>query len=867
MQTSSLSIGLSSGGSDTTELVQRIAAMEDTTYEYELWQSIGNGTSGTVSIPEGAVIRLDQYPNAGDALIVKCDGAGRPVDELAGQANGTAITATLDASGQFVLSGVPKSYPVAIVFQVALPQKSIPAIPLDSIVGYQVVRYTDAQAAAAAPVQAVAGKTGSVVLTKADVGLGSVDNTADADKPISTATQSALDTKAENTHSHTTDVVAEGSGNLYFTAQRVRDVLLTGLSTATNAAILATDSVVVAFGKAQAQITAILASLNSHIANTTNAHGMTMTGAAIVQAATVADQRAALGLDYHNLLTMYGNGSSAVLGSGQVTHILRGGASSGEGAAFYVQRPDSVTAAAFGQESAILGGIPSLTSVLYGGADIKYHSGSGVHTFNGRITAAGGLRSGDQLELMASGVHAWSWNTTANVGRLSLADEGTGYPLQVVKGVGRILLGYGAQDDGVSTLQVNGNVSAPSANLGGLTYGRGAVITTPAAGHFWICVGEFNYMAQVQVQVRLTSQNHEELLRIDLAQSYHANMARITVARHSYNAKVRSVAISSPAHNSNKQLWVETTHDEFLIICSAWVDGLGFISHPASVRADGSQPTMTVSCGMMAGYGRQDNSTYYGGAPLSHHQQDGTVAAGSGGRFGGGSPPGANPGVNHVLIDAAGVNGAGRILGVHANETVGLGLEIQRYGGDVQFGGDATSNVSVAGVISHLYDNAYSFGTAERRATTAYLATNPVVGSDARLKCDYSVIPGDIAHELLLKIVPRVGKFIVGGQEAYEVEEATTNEAGEEVTQKVTRYREVPGNRYHTYYLAQEVKAALDSVADRWPQAANLSVWLLSDVEDVDSIQMIRYEQMIPIIHAASNYRYNLPIGGTSEAR
>lgn len=169
---------------------------------------------------------------------------------------------------------------------------------------------------------------------------------------------------------------------------------------------------------------------------------------------------------------------------------------------------------------------------------------------------------------------------------------------------------------------------------------------------------------------------------------------------------------------------------------------------------------------------------------------------------------------------------------------------------------DGTSALQVGGAIVHGTDNAWAYGSAARRGTTIYLATNPVVGSDARLKCDYSVIPGDIAHELLLKIVPRVGKFIVGGQEAYEVEVTTTNEAGEEVTQKVTRYREVPGNRYHTYYLAQEVKAALDSVADRWPQASNFALWLLSDVEDVDSIQMIRYEQMIPIIHAASNYRY-----------
>lgn len=39
----------------------------------------------------------------------------------------------------------------------------------------------------ASPVQSVAGKTGIVVLAKADVGLGNVDNTTDANKPVSTA--------------------------------------------------------------------------------------------------------------------------------------------------------------------------------------------------------------------------------------------------------------------------------------------------------------------------------------------------------------------------------------------------------------------------------------------------------------------------------------------------------------------------------------------------------------------------------------------------------------------------------------------------------------------------------------------------------
>jgi hypothetical protein len=52
------------------------------------------------------------------------------------------------------------------------------------------------------PVTTVAGKTGDVTLTKSDVGLANVDNTADTDKPVSAATQTALDGKANTVHSH-----------------------------------------------------------------------------------------------------------------------------------------------------------------------------------------------------------------------------------------------------------------------------------------------------------------------------------------------------------------------------------------------------------------------------------------------------------------------------------------------------------------------------------------------------------------------------------------------------------------------------------------------------------------------------------------
>ena len=51
----------------------------------------------------------------------------------------------------------------------------------------------------------------NISLTKADVGLGNVDNTSDANKPISTATQNALNGKANTSHNHSAANITSGT--------------------------------------------------------------------------------------------------------------------------------------------------------------------------------------------------------------------------------------------------------------------------------------------------------------------------------------------------------------------------------------------------------------------------------------------------------------------------------------------------------------------------------------------------------------------------------------------------------------------------------------------------------------------------------
>jgi hypothetical protein len=84
-----------------------------------------------------------------------------------------------------------------------------------------------------------------------------------------------------------TSEIPENPSNLYFTSARVRDTLLTGLSLATNAVISATDSVLIAFGKLQAQITANLSTLTSHTSNTSNPHATTKAQVGLTNVADV----------------------------------------------------------------------------------------------------------------------------------------------------------------------------------------------------------------------------------------------------------------------------------------------------------------------------------------------------------------------------------------------------------------------------------------------------------------------------------------------------------------------------------------------------------------------------------------------------
>lgn len=116
-----------------------------------------------------------------------------------------------------------------------------------------------------AGVASVNGRTGVVTLAKGDVGLGNVDNTADLQKPVSTATQTALNAKANATdltahtsntnNPHATTKAQVGLGNVDNTSDVNKPV-----STATQSALnLKADALAVSTALAGKADTAALA--------------------------------------------------------------------------------------------------------------------------------------------------------------------------------------------------------------------------------------------------------------------------------------------------------------------------------------------------------------------------------------------------------------------------------------------------------------------------------------------------------------------------------------------------------------------------------------------------------------------------------
>jgi len=126
------------------------------------------------------------------------------------------------------------------------------------------------------PVTSVAGRTGDVVLAKGDVGLSSVDNTADLDKPVSTATATAIGNVQADVNTNTTAIgnntTAIGT-NATNIATNTTDIGTNATNIGTNATNIATNTTNI--GTNTTDIGNIGVVVTSHNGATNNPHAVT----------------------------------------------------------------------------------------------------------------------------------------------------------------------------------------------------------------------------------------------------------------------------------------------------------------------------------------------------------------------------------------------------------------------------------------------------------------------------------------------------------------------------------------------------------------------------------------------------------------
>lgn len=199
-----------------------------------------NGQNGTYY--------LDRANHTGTQAISTVSGLEEALDNLS--------EADSDLGGQIV--AIQNTLPLkADLVGGVIPSSQIPAIAITEYLGI---------AADQAEMLALVGQIGDwchrTDLEKAFIIIGE-DTTDPASwkewpMPISAVTSvngqvGVVVLNAANIGINSSDDIPEGSSNLYFTNQRVRDTTITGF-TATNSPIISTDNVVQAFGKAQGQI-------------------------------------------------------------------------------------------------------------------------------------------------------------------------------------------------------------------------------------------------------------------------------------------------------------------------------------------------------------------------------------------------------------------------------------------------------------------------------------------------------------------------------------------------------------------------------------------------------------------------------------
>jgi hypothetical protein len=87
------------------------------------WETV-NSTSGTITLPSGSTILLNQFQDLEDAVVSETS-SGVPTFNAATSSGGARVVATFDTNGNYSLSPSPSSFPVAVMFRVLILEGAI----------------------------------------------------------------------------------------------------------------------------------------------------------------------------------------------------------------------------------------------------------------------------------------------------------------------------------------------------------------------------------------------------------------------------------------------------------------------------------------------------------------------------------------------------------------------------------------------------------------------------------------------------------------------------------------------------------------------------------------------------------------------
>jgi hypothetical protein len=191
----------------------------------------------------------------------------------------------------------------------------------------------------------------------------------------------------------------------------------------------------------------------------------------------------------------------------------------------------------------------------------------------------------------------------------------------------------------------------------------------------------------------------------------------------------------------------------------------------------------------------------------------------------------------NVPFIAASNNSAGTASGIQflTNNTARLAIE-------------PTGEITASNVLMPQVDNSVSCGQSGNRWSAIWAANGTIQTSDERTKKD--IANSELGLDFITSLRPVSYKWVEGGKkiiDRYYVDKdgnkIPDGEIVEGATEKIIT-ESIPGERTHFGLISQEVKAAL-------PDGVDFGGWVLTDKENPDSQQALRYDQFIaPLIKA-----------------